>query len=278
VALLGARNLAKLWLLLLATCALLGGLGWLLGGYRLLSVFGFCGLLLALAVYTYADRAVLGMVGARELPVGQAPALHSTVERLSLRARIAKPKLYVMADGHPRALSAGRGPHSAGIAVSAGLLSLLEPAELEGVLSHEIAHLRHRDVLVQTTVVLVAATLVELSGIGGFLQRALLFVLGPIAGAFVHLLLSPRREFAADAAAASLCESPHGLADALIRLEQAGELIAFRGSPVTEPLYIVNPFAEEGLALFFLTHPPVGERVQRLRALDPSWREKLRAA
>jgi heat shock protein HtpX len=278
MALIGARNLAKLWLLLLATCGALAGLGWLLGGYRLLGVFAFSGLLLALAVYVYADRAVLGTVGARELPLGEAPALHSAVERLSVRARIAKPKLYLMADGHPRALSAGRGPHSAGIAVSTGLLSLLEPAELEGVLAHEIAHLRHRDVLVQTTVVLVAGTLVELSRIGGFLQRALLFVLGPIAGAFVHLLLSPRREFVADAAAASLCESPHGLAGALIRLEQAGELVAFRGSPVTEPLYIVNPFAEEGIARLFLTHPPVGERVQRLRALDPSWREKLRAA
>jgi heat shock protein HtpX len=278
MALIGARNLAKLWLLLLGTCGALAGIGWLLGGYRLLSVFAFAGLLLGLAVYTYADRAVLGTVGARELSVGEAPALHSAVERLSLRARVAKPKLYLMSDGHPRALSAGRGPHSAGIAVSTGLLSLLEPAELEGVLAHEIAHLRQRDVLVQTTVVLVAGTLVELSRIGGFLQRALLFVLGPIAGAFVHLLLSPRREFAADATAASLCESPHGLAGALIRLEHAGELVAFRGSPVTEPLYIVNPFAEEGIARLFLTHPPVGERVQRLRALDPGWREKLRAA
>ena len=93
----------------------------------------------------------------------------------------------------------------------------------------------------------------------------------------MHLLLSPRRELAADRAAAWLCESPHGLADALIRLEQAVELVEFSASPATEPLYTVNPFAEEGLALMFVTHPPLDERVRRLRALDPEWREKLRA-
>ena len=274
----GARNLLKVWLLLLGTCAVLGGLGWVLGGYRLLSVFGFCGLLLGLAVYWYADRAVLGMVRAREVPAGEAPTLHSALERLAVRAGIAKPRVYLIDSGHPHALSAGRGPHSAGIAVTAGLLTLLDPAELEGVLAHEVAHLRHRDVLLQTGVVLIASGIVELSRVGGFLQRALLFVLGPVAAAFVHLLLSPRREFAADRAAAELCGSPHGIAGGFIRLEQAGELVRFKASPATEPIYTINPFAEEGIAALFVTHPPVGERVQRLRALDPEWRERLRAA
>ena len=98
------------------------------------------------------------------------------------------------------------------------------------------------------------------------------------AAALVSLFLSPKREFLADAAAAELCKSPHGLADALIRLEQTGELVEFQASPATEPLYTINPFAEEGLAALFVTHPPVAERVRRLRALDPTWREKLRAA
>jgi heat shock protein HtpX len=106
----------------------------------------------------------------------------------------------------------------------------------------------------------------------------LLFVIGPLAAALVHLLLSPRREFAADRFAADVCESPHGLADALLRLEQANELIEFRGSPATEPLYIVNPFDERGLAAMFVTHPKTEERVRRLRELDPNWKEKLRAA
>jgi heat shock protein HtpX len=273
-----ARNLLKAWLLLAAVCAGLGLIGWGLDGYRVASIFVFCGLLGAAAVYWHLDRAALGMVGARELAAAEAPLLQSTVERLAARAGVAKPKLYVFPDAHPRAMTAGRGPRGSALAISAGLISITSPAEVEGVLAHELAHLRNRDVLVQTIAAVLAGTLIETSRIGGFLQRGLLFVLGPLAAAFVHLLLSPSREYAADRAAAALCESPHGLADALLRMDQAGELVEFQGSPATEPLYTVNPFAEEGLAAMFVTHPPVGERVRRLRELDPDWREKLRAA
>ena len=273
-----ARNLLKAWLLLSAVCALLGLIGWGLGGLRGASIFVFCGLLGAAAVYWHLDRAALGMVGARELAVAEAPLLQSTVERLAARAGVAKPKLYVFPDAHPRAMTAGRGPRGSALAVSAGLVSITSPAELDGVLAHELAHLRNRDVLVQTTAAVLAGTLIEASRLGGFLQRVLLFVLGPVAAALVHLLLSPSREYAADRMAAEICESPHGLADGLIRIEQAGELVEFQGSPATEPLYTVNPFAEVGLAAMFVTHPPVAERARRLRELDPDWREKLRAA
>lgn len=272
------RNLLKACLLLAGFCGAFGALGYALGGYRLFSVFVFSGLLLAGAAYWYADRFAAGLVGARELVQGEAPALHATVERLSLRAEVVKPKLYLIPDGFPRALCAGRGGRGAVLAVSTGLLTATTPAELEGIVAHEVAHLRNRDVLVQTTAVLIAVALVELSRIGGWLERALLFVLGPIAAAFVHLLLSPKRELEADRTAAALCGSPHGLADALVRLEQASELVEFRASAATEPLYTINPFAEEGLGGLFVTHPPVAERIRRLRALDPDWREKLRAA
>jgi heat shock protein HtpX len=272
------RNVLKAWALLIGACAVLGGLGWVLGGYRLLSIFVFCGLLLAAALYWYADRAALGLVRARELLVAESPGLHSTVERLAARAGVAKPKLYLIQDGLPRAMAAGRGPRGSAIAVSTGLLSAMSPAELEAVIAHELAHVRHRDVVVQTSVVVIAATLLELSRIGGWFSRVLLFFLGPIASAFVHLMLSPNREYLADRAAASICDSPHPMADALVGLEQASELVAFSGSPATEPLYTINPFLEEGLAALFVTHPPVGERVRRLRELDPDWREKLRAA
>jgi len=113
-----------------------------------------------------------------------------------------------------------------------------------------------------------AASMIELSRVGGFLSRALLFVLGPVAAACVHILLSPKREFEADRTAAELCGSPHGLADALVRFDQAAELVEFQASPATEPLWTFNPFLEEGLAALFVTHPPVAERVRRLRALD----------
>jgi heat shock protein HtpX len=273
-----ARNLLKVWAFLAATCALLGFLGWAAGGYRLLSTVVFCTLLAAAAAYWYSDRIVMGMVGARELPLAEAPLVHSTLERLAAKAGVVKPKLYVIRDGHPRALAAGRGPRGSAVAVTRGLLAAAPPSELEGVLAHELAHVRRRDVVAQETAVSVAAALIEFTRIGGFLQRALLFVIGPLSAAFVHALLSPRREFAADRFAADLCETPHGLADALLRLEQANELIEFRGSPATEPLYTVNPFEESGLAAMFVTHPKTEERVRRLRELDPEWKEKLRAA
>jgi heat shock protein HtpX len=272
------RNILKAWALLIGLCAALGALGWWIGGLRVALVFGFGGLLVGLGSYWYSDRIVLGMVDARELLAAEAPQLQTLVEQLSLRARIVKPRLYVIPDSFPRALSVGRSPGSSSIAISTGLLGTPSPAELEGVVAHEVAHIRNRDTLVQTTVVVLAGSLVEFSRIGGWLSRALLYVLGPVAASFTHLLLSPKRELEADRLAAELCVSPHGLADALVRLDQASELVAFTASPATEPLYTVNPFAEEGLARLFVTHPPVGERVQRLRDLDPGWREKLRAA
>jgi heat shock protein HtpX len=273
------RNVFKAWACLAAFALVLGAIGWKLGGYRVALLFVASAVLLCLAVYWYADRIVLGMVGARELLPGEAPALFSTVERLASRAEVIKPKLYVLPDSYPRALSAGRGAGGgAGLALSVGLLGVASPAELEGIVAHELAHLKHRDVLVQSIAVVVAVTIIETSRVGGFLQRALLFVFGPIAAAFVALLLSQKREFDADRFAAELCDSPHGLADSLTRLEQAMELVGFEASPATEPLYTTNPFAEEGLAALFVSHPPVAERVRRLRELDPEWREKLRAA
>jgi heat shock protein HtpX len=272
------RNVLKAWLLLIGVCAALAAVPLAFGNYRLLSILLFAALLLAGAAYLYADRIALGMVGARELQTAEAPALHSTVARLAALAGVPKPRLYILRDGHPRALTAGRGPRGAAIAVSQGLLTALPPAELEGVIAHELAHIRNRDVLLQSTLAVMAGALVETSRIGGWLQRALLFVLAPLAASLLHLMLSPKREFEADKTAAAICESPHGLADALIRLEQATELVEFRASPATEPLYTVNPFLEEGLAAMFVTHPPIGDRVRRLRELDPDWREKLRAA
>jgi heat shock protein HtpX len=272
------RNVLKCWALVAVIGVLLGGAGWELGGYSVSILFAGAVVLLAAAIYAYADRIVMGMLGARELVQGEAPALHSTVERLASVAGVVRPKLYVLADSYPRALSAGRGAGGgSGIALSVGLMGVASPAELEGVVAHELAHIRHRDVLLQTVVVIVATCLVELSRIGGALQRALLFVLAPVAASFVHLLLSPKREYAADRAAAELCESPHGLADALLRLEQAMQLVPFEASPATEPLYTMNPFAEKGLGALFDSHPPLGERVRRLRELDPDWRTKIAA-
>jgi heat shock protein HtpX len=275
--LLAARNILKAWLLVLALAGIFALVGYLIDGVRGLTIFVFCALLLAAGAYWTFDRVVLGMIGARELPVGEAPLLHSTVERLAARAGIAKPRLYLIPDGLPIAAATGRGVRSSALALSTGCVAACAPAELEGVLAHEIAHVRLHDVQVQTAASVAAAVLLETSRIGGWFERVLLFVLGPIAAACVHLLVSPKREFAADRYAAKLCDSPHGLADALQRLEQAAELVEFEGSPASEPLFTINPYAEDGLGALFVTHPPVAERVRRLRQLDPTWRDRVQS-
>lgn len=272
-----AANLLKAFLLAAALCAGAAALGWAVGGYRLLLLFGAAAFLFVATVYWYGDRFVLGMLAAREVPLAEAPAAHATLERVARLAGVPRPRLYMLADPFPCALAVGRGPRGSTVVVGRGLLAF-PPAELEGVLGHEVAHVVRRDVVVQTAAVVVAATLVDLSSVGGFLQRTLLFVFGPIASAFVHALLSPKRELAADALAARLLGTPHGLADALLRLEQATELVAFRASPAAAPLLVVNPFEATGVAALFDTHPPLGRRVAALRALDPDWRDKLRAA
>jgi heat shock protein HtpX len=273
------RNLLKIWLLFAVPTVGLGALGWKLGDYRLALLFGGSVVLLAAVLYWYADRIAIGMVGGRELLPGEAPALLGTVKALAARADVVPPRVYLIGDSYPRALCAGRGARGGAVfAVSSGLLAIATPAEIDGIVAHELAHLRNRDVLVQTIVGILAAALIETSRIGGWFQRALLFVLGPLAASLVHLVLSPSRELAADRFAAELCNSPHGLADGLLRLEQAMGLVAFEASPATEPMYIANPFAEEGLAAMFVTHPPLGERIRRLRDLDADWRDRLRAA
>jgi heat shock protein HtpX len=273
--LLAARNILKSWLLVLALVGVFALIGWGLDDVQGLSIFVFCALLVAAGAYWSFDRVVLGMLGARELPVGEAPLLHSSVERLAARAGITKPRLYLVPNGLPIAASTGRGVRSSALAVSTGCIAACTPAELEGVLAHEVAHVRLHEVQLQTAAAIAAAVTLEASRIGGWFQRALLFVLGPVAAACVHLLVSPQREFAADRFAAKLCDSPHGLADALTRLEQAAELVEFEGSPATEPLFTINPFADEWPARLFDTHPPIAERVRRLRELDPAWRDRV---
>jgi heat shock protein HtpX len=273
-----ARNLLKVWALLLGFCVAIGGLFWWIGGYRPASLAVFCVLLAAAALYWYLDRVAPGMAGAREMAIAEGPLLRSSVERISAQLGVARPRLYLIPDAHPRAFAAGRGPRGSSLTVSAGLLSVTQPAELEGILAHELVHVANRDVLVQTTVSVLAGFLIEVTRLAGWFQRGFLFVLAPVAASFVHLLLSPGREFAADRTAAEVLETPHGLADALIRLEAAGSFVEFGASPATEPLYTVNPFAEEGIAAMFVTHPPLAERVRRLRELDPDWRAEQDAA
>ncbi|MGH3133042.1 MAG: M48 family metalloprotease [Gaiellaceae bacterium] len=262
-----ALNLVKTWLLVAILAAAFGGLGWLVGGTTTALLFAFCSLLAATGVYRYGDRALLGMLGARAFALAEDPILRSAADTMAARLDVRPPTLYLIDDGFPRLFAVGRGPSSSTLAVSTGALQALRPEELEAAIAHELAHVRRRDVLVQTFVVLFAATLVESSRIGGWLSRMLLYVLAPIAAAFVHILLSPRRELEADALAARASGAGHDLADALLRLDRASEQVEFAASPATEPLYPIDPFEDEGIARMFKTHPPLEARIKRLREL-----------
>jgi heat shock protein HtpX len=263
-------NVLKGWLFLTGAVAVFAALGYAIGGFRLAWIFAFAALLLGLSSFWIADRAVLGMLGARALREAEDPGLDAMVSELATRAGVVKPKLYVIEHGPPLAFVVGRGIASSSIAVTRSLALLPAPAETQGVIAHELAHVRNRDLVLQTPIVMVSAALIDASRLGGWLERALLYVLGPLAAALQHLVLSPKRDLAADRLAAAICESPHGLADGLLRLDQAAELVEFRASPATEPLFTINPFEDVGLATMFSSHPPVAERVRRLRDLDPA--------
>ena len=262
-----ALNLAKAGALVLLLAAAFGGIGWLVGGTTTALLFAFCSLLAASGVYRFGDRALLGMLGARPFALAEDPILRSAADTVAAKLGIRPPGLYLIDDPFPRLFSVGRGPTSSTVAISTGALVALRREELEAALAHELAHVRRRDVLVQTFVVLFATTLVELSRVGGWFSRALLYAFAPIGAAFVHVLLSPTRELRADVLAVSATGAAHDLADALLRLDRAAELVEFAASPATEPLYPVDPFESEGIARMFKTHPPLEPRVRRLREL-----------
>jgi heat shock protein HtpX len=270
-----ALNLSKAGALVALLAAAFGGLGWLIGGATTSLLFAFCSLLAATAVYRYGDRALLGMLGARPFALAEDPVLRSGTDKVAAQLGVRPPQLYLIDDGFPRLFVVGRGPSSSALAISLGALKSLRREELEAAIAHELAHVRRRDVLVQTFVVLFAAMLVETSRLGGWFSRALLYVFAPIGAAFVHILLSSKRESQADALAASATGAAHDLADALTRLDHAAELVDFAASPATEPLYPIDPFESAGIARMFKTHPPLADRVRRLRELGAGQNGKV---
>jgi len=267
VRLAAAGNVFKTWLIIGILSGAAGGIGWLLAEKRGATLFAFCSLLAALGVYAYGDRALLGMLGARPYALAEDPLLKSTVDRLAAAFHVKSPKIYLLDDLFPRAFSVGRGPRSSTVAVSTGLIGALPPDELSAILAHELAHVRSRDVLTQTFAVLFAVMLVETSRVGGWFSNGLLYVLAPVGAAFVHLTLSPKRELNADRLAATVTGAPSELADALVRLDRASELVLFAASPATAPLYPIDPFGDSRLTRMYRTHPPLADRLAALQAL-----------
>jgi heat shock protein HtpX len=232
--------------------------------------------------YWFSDRLVLAMSRAQPVTRDQAPQLYEILERLTARTGIPMPRVYILPEEAPNAFATGRNPQHAAVAVTQGILRLLNAEELEGVLAHELSHVRNRDILIGSVAATLAAAVMVLAhmarwaaifGTGGRDDRdgpspiVLLVsaILAPVAAALIQLAVSRSREFQADASGAEMTRNPYGLANALQKLDDASKRIPMlNAGPASSHLFIVKPFTGQALANLFSTHPPIRERVRRL--------------
>jgi heat shock protein HtpX len=266
--------------------ASLGGLlvviGALIGGASTAGLF----LLMALAInffaYFFSDKMALKMSRAQPIDESEAPRLYQIVRELTTRADLPMPRLYMIPQDQPNAFATGRNPKHSAVAVTRGITKLLSEDELRGVLAHELTHIRNRDILIQSVASAIGAAITYLAYMLmwfgnddnsplSLVSALAMVILAPIAASIIQLSISRQREFAADAGGAEICGNPESLASALLRLEQGAEAMPMQVNQAAEPLYIVKPFKGKGIAGLFSTHPPIEERVRRLRQMRPSF-------
>jgi len=275
-------NTIKSFILMAALTALLMTAGRAMGGsqgmtFALIMAFG-----MNFFAYWFSDRMALAMARAKPLEPQQAPQLHAVIERLSNRAGLPVPRVYLINSDTPNAFATGRNPEHAAIAVTSGLLRLMGPDELEGVLAHELGHVKNRDILISSIAAVMAGAISYLAtmaqwglifggfsrndeeGGGGALGALLMMIVAPLAAALIQMAISRSREFQADATGAAICGKGQGLASALRQLEGYNKRIPMQVNPATAQMYIVNPLAASNLANLFSTHPPIEERIRRL--------------
>jgi heat shock protein HtpX len=269
--------------------ALLAIGGHLVGGMDGLLLFGFIGLGMNFVMYWFSDRIALMVHRAREVSPVEAPSLHRIVALLSVRAGIPKPRVYVIPSESPNAFATGRNPEHAVVAVTEGLMQILSERELEGVVAHEIGHIRNRDILISSIAAAVAGLV---AAAGHVIQWSMMFagrrdddeggasivgavawaILAPLIAMLIQMAISRSREYGADATGATLCGDPNALANALERLDDSKRVLPYEfAGPATAHMFIVNPLRAGALASFmslFSTHPPIEERVRRLRNMQ----------
>ncbi len=281
-------NYFKTFLLLVILSLLLVWVGSYAGGakgtvFALLFV-----LVMNFVTYWYSDKIVLRMYNAKEVSRADAPSLYAIVEELTSRAGLPMPKVYIMPSNAANAFATGRNPNHAAVAVTQGILNILTAEELKGVLGHELAHVKNRDILTATVVAVVAGAIMMISRIaqwtaffggGGFgrdeegrrggnpIAFLLLAILAPLAALLIQMAISRSREYAADKRGAIVAGTPIGLANALLKLQEASRYHPMVAMPATAHLFIVKPISAEGFASLFSTHPPIEERVKRLRQM-----------
>ncbi len=284
-----AGNNFKTFVLVAALSGLLIAIGYLIGGASGLVVFAAIAVLFNFAMYWFSGKIALKMSKAVPVSEQEAPELHRLIAGLAARAGVPKPAVYMTPAEQPNAFATGRNPKHAAIAVTHGIMQALPPRELEGVLAHEMGHIKNRDILIASIAAMVAGAI---SAIANFLQFSLFFggdddnplgligtlatiILAPIAAAIIQLAISRQREYVADATGAELLGDPNPLADALEKLQHGAEAIPMKVNQSAAPLFIVNPLAANargrggrgGVRTLFSTHPPMEERVARLRRM-----------
>ncbi len=265
--------------------ASLGGLlvviGALIGGPQGAGLFLAIALVINLGSYFFSDKLALASSRAKPIDEAEAPRLYQMMRELTTRADLPMPRLYMIPSDQPNAFATGRNPKHSAVAVTRGITKLLSEDELRGVLAHELTHVRNRDILIQsvasaigTAITYVAYMLLWVgdddNGPLGLVSALAMVILAPIAASIIQLAISRQREYAADAGGAELCGNPESLASALLRLEQGAAAMPMQVNQAAEPLYIVRPFKGKGLQGLFSTHPPIEERVRRLRQMRPS--------
>jgi heat shock protein HtpX len=235
--------------------------------------------------YWFSHKIVLAMYHAREVTEAEAPELHSIVRNLATRASLPMPKIYIIPGDTPNAFATGRNAEHAVVAVTEGILKILNREELSGVLGHELSHIRHHDILIGTIVATFAGAIGMLAHMaqwamifgggrgssddrrGNGLVMILMMILAPIAAMLIQMAISRSREYGADAGGAKLCGNPLSLASALQKLERGAEAIPMQAQPATAHMFIVNPLRGGGMMKLFRTHPPTEERIARLQAM-----------
>jgi heat shock protein HtpX len=281
------KNSFKTTLLLTALTVFLLLAGGYIGGRNGLLVAIIVAALMNFLSYFYSDRIALALYRARPLTPGQLPHLQHTVKRLAQSAGLPMPKIYVIANESPNAFATGRDPRHASIAVTQGLLNLLRPEELEGVLAHELGHVHNRDILISSIAATLAGAITLLAemgywaalfgGIGGRdndrergggLTPLLMIILAPLAAMLIQLAVSRAREYQADTTGARFTGNPHALASALRKLDAYSRRVPMAATPTTAHLFIVRPMLGMHFGSLFSTHPPIGRRIDRLIGSD----------
>lgn len=279
-------NRIKSVMLLAALTALILWVGQALGGQSGLMLALIFAAVMNFGAYWWSDQIVLRMYGAQEVSPTQAPVLGSIVSELTQRANLPMPRLYIIPEQAPNAFATGRDPEHAAVAVTVGLLDMLDRQELSGVLAHELSHVKHRDTLLMTIAASLAGAMSMIANMamfgalwgGGFgndndrganpIGGLLGVLIAPIAASLIQMAISRSREFMADEEGAHLTRQPLALARALSKLEAWKQRLPMHtGSPATAHLFIVNPFTGEGLSHLFSTHPSTQERIERLQAM-----------